>query len=52
MQNYYCEHCGNIFDFGDAAVHIEWHPYGEGMAAERWHACPMCGNIDLTIVIM
>ncbi len=39
---FYCESCERIFD--EPHNFNEYHPYGEGYAAEKWSVCPYCGS--------
>lgn len=44
MKKFICEKCGKVFS--ECGTHNEYHPYGDGCAAESWACCPSCGSED------
>lgn len=41
---YICNECGEVFE--QFKIAIEYHPYGEGYATEKWAVCPYCKDND------
>ena len=42
-----CVECLGAFDPDDAETRYMPHPYGDGVAYERYSVCPYCGSAEI-----
>jgi ribosomal protein S26 len=52
FNKFICDHCKRLFDEDESVRRVlDYHPYGEGFAAEYGCTCPECGSAEIALAV-